>query len=166
MDAIICGIIRGSYIRRLVLATRSCLRYTVSCMKRNWKQLQRDDKRAQWAGIYVTMNRKGVIAMNRSAHEKMGKPEAFHIFYDEANHAIGLKPTARTMRNAYPATKSGRHGGRRVGAYRLITEFALDIKDTLLFPDAEIDTYGVLILNLRTAEISKRVLNHPRRRKA
>jgi len=135
-------------------------------MKRQWKELPRGDNRAQWAGMYVTMNSKGVIAMNRATHERLGAPEAFNVLYDKANNAIGLKPTVPRLRNAYPAAKSGRHGGRRVSAYRLLTEHGLYIKDTLLFPDAEIDTDGILVLNLRTAEVSKRVLNHPRRRKS
>lgn len=133
-------------------------------MKRNWTEITRGDRRPMWAGIYVTMNSKGVIAMNRAAHERCGSPEAFNVLYDKANNAIGLKPTVPKLRNAYPAAKSGRHGGRRVNAYRLLMEHGLCIDDTLFFPDAEIDTDGILILNLRTAEVSKRVLNHPRRK--
>jgi len=133
-------------------------------MKRNWAQVPRGDKRAQWAGIYVTMNSKGMIVINRSAHERMDKPAAFHVLYDSANNVIGLKPTGVNMRNAYPAYASGRHGGRRVNAYRLLTERGLVIKDTLEFPDADIDEDGILVLNLRTARISNRALKHPRRR--
>src|SRR5437762_10200527 len=99
--------------------------YTVSSernMKRQWTEVPRGDKRAQWAGLYVTMNSKGVIAMNRAAYERTGAPDAFNVLYDKANNAIGLKPTGPRLRNAYPAAKSGRHGGRRVNAYRLLTE--------------------------------------------
>lgn len=133
-------------------------------MKRNWKEIPRDGRRAQWAGIYVTLNRKGTIVMNRSAHEQMDSPAAFLLFYDAANNAIGLKPTGKGMKNAYPAAKSGRHGGRKVAAYRLLVECGLNIDDTLEFPDAEIDTDGMLLLSLRTATISKRALNHPTRK--
>ena len=102
--------------------------------------------------------------MNRAAHEKMGGPDAFLVLYDSANNTIGLKPTAPRIQNAYPAARSGRHGGRRVSAYRLLTEFGLHVKETLEFPHAEIDEDGVLILNLRTAKISHRALNHPSRK--
>jgi hypothetical protein len=133
-------------------------------MKREWKEVPRDGKRAQWAGIYVTMNSKGTIVLNRAADERMGSPTAYNLLYDSANNTIGLKPTGASMRNAYPAAKSGRHGGRKVNAYRLITECSLVVKDTLEFLDAEIDRDGILLLNLRTAQVSKRALNHPRRR--
>jgi hypothetical protein len=96
----------------------------------------------------------------------MGSPAAYHLLYDIPNNTIGLKPTAASMRDAYPAMKSGRHGGKKVNAYRLLTECSLVIKETLEFPDAEIDEDGILILNLRTAKISKRALNHPSKHKA
>ena len=135
-------------------------------MKRNWAMIARDNTRPQWAGIYVTMNSKGQIVINQAAHKRMDLAEAFHILYDSANNVIGLKPTRLAMRNAYPAHKAGKHGGRRIAAYRLLKEHSLVIKDTLEFPDAEIDEDGVLILNLRTARISNRALKHPRRRQA
>lgn len=81
-------------------------------MKRHWKEIPRDNKRPQWAGVYVTMNRKGTIVMNREAHEWMGSPGAFNLLFDSANNTIGLKPTSAALRNAYPALISGRHGGR------------------------------------------------------
>ncbi len=134
-------------------------------MKRIWKEIPRGDKRAQWAGMYVTINSKGMIALNRSAHERANGSAAYQLLYDPANNTIGLKPSTPLTRNAYPAAKYGRHGGRRINAYRLLTECGLVIKETLEFPDAEIDLDGILILNLRTARVSNRALNHPSRRR-
>jgi hypothetical protein len=110
------------------------------------------------------MNSKGQIVINRAAYERLDMAEAFHILYDSANNVIGLKPTRLAMRNAYPAQKAGKHGGRRIAAYRLLKEHLLVIKDTLEFRDAEIDEDGVLVLDMRTARISNRALKHPRRR--
>lgn len=133
-------------------------------MRRNWKEIAKDGRKAQWAGLYVTMNGAGTIVMNRAAYERMDEPAAFLLLYDAANNAIGLKPTGVSMKNAYPVMKSGRHGGKKVAAYRLLTECSLHIKDTIEFPDAEIDVDGILVLNLRTAQVSKRALNHPTRK--
>ena len=133
-------------------------------MKRDWKEIPRDGKRAQWAGLYVTMNGTGTIVMNRAAYERLDEPAAFLLLYDAPNNSIGLKPTGASMKNAYPVMKSGKHGGRKVSAYRLLMECGLQIKDTLEFTDAEIDIDGTLVLNLRTAKVSKRALNHPTRR--
>jgi hypothetical protein len=135
-------------------------------MRRVWKEIPRGDKRAQWAGIYVTLNKQGTIVMNRAAHERLGGTEAFLLLYDAANNTVGLKPTARAIKNAYPVAKYGRHGGVRVNAYRLLAECGLVVKETLEFPDAEIDPDGILVLNLRTARVSNRAINHPSRRTA
>jgi hypothetical protein len=111
------------------------------------------------------MNGKGVIVINRAAHERLGSPDAFLVLYDAPNNTIGLKPTRPAMRNAYPAGVAGRHGGRRVNAYRLMTEHGIRVDQTLYFPEAEIDEDGILVLNLRTAVIPNRVLKHPVRRR-
>ncbi|MBX3293266.1 MAG: hypothetical protein KF881_10310 [Acidobacteria bacterium] len=134
-------------------------------MKREWKELSRGDTRAQWAGMYVTMNKLGTIVMNKAAYERLDEPQAVNILYDAANCTIGLRATGRNMRNAYPVGRSGRHGGRRIPAYRVITECGVVVKDTIEFTDPEIDTDGVLILNLRTAKVSNRALNHPKRKR-
>lgn len=134
-------------------------------MKRNWKEIPRDDRRAQWAGIYATLNSKGTIVINRVAHEQTRSPAAYLIPYDSGNNTIGLKPTGREMRNAYSAVRSGRHGGQKIAAYRLLIECGLCIEETLEFPEAEIDLDGILVLNLRTAKVSNRALNHPSRRR-
>jgi hypothetical protein len=135
-------------------------------MKRFWEELPRGDNvRAQWAKLYVTMNAKGSIVMNRAAHERAGSPEAYRVLFDPANKTIGLCAAEPGTPNAYPAHRSGKHGGRRVNAYRLITERGLHIKETLEFPDAEIDEDGILLLHLRTAVVSNRALNHPTRRR-
>jgi hypothetical protein len=147
---------------------RTCFRVTFikrqHDMKRDWKEIPRDGKRAQWTGIYVTINRLGTIVMNRGAYERMDEPAAFLLWFDAPNNTIGLKPAAVSTKNAYPALRSGRHGGRKIFAHRILTECSLLIKDTLEFSDAEIDPDGILLLNLRTAQASKRALNHPTRR--
>lgn len=135
-------------------------------MRRNWKELPRDKVRPQWAGLYVTLNRKGMIAMNRVAYQKVGSPSGFVVLFDSVNDTIGLRPRPKEFKNAYPALAHGKAGGRRVAAFRLIADCRLKIDDTLEFPDAEIDGDGILVLNLRTAKISNRSLNHWSRRRA
>lgn len=126
-------------------------------MKADWKECPRGDVVPHWSGMYVTMNPLGRIALNRMAYERVGSPSAFLLLFDKVNNRIGLKPTARGIRNAYPVAVSGRHGGRVIRAYRLTQEFGIDLPQTVQFDDAEIDQDGVLILDLRTARVSPRV---------
>ena len=96
--------------------------------------------------------------INRTTHTRLGEPQAVLVLFDRVNNRIGLRAANPGLRNAYPAAKFGRHGGRIVRAYRLLTEHAIDLPDTVEFPDARIDEDEVLILDLRTARISKRYL--------
>lgn len=113
--------------------------------------------RAALVGYYVTMNPKGNIVMNRVAFQRLGGAEAFILLFDKVNNRIGLRPTTRAMRNAYPVGPAGRHGGKVVRAYRLTQEFGIDLPETVQFDDAEIDPDGILVLDLRTARVSPRV---------
>lgn len=122
-----------------------------------WTVLPKDDGvQPHWSGVYVTINREGTIVLNRVAYRRMGEPTAFLILFDRVNNRIALKPTALAMKHAYRAGKYGKHGGRRVRAFRLLTEFGIKIDETLEFKDPEIDYDGQLILDLRTARVSPR----------
>ena len=132
-------------------------------MKPDWNECPRDDIRGQWAAFYVTMNPKGFIVLSRITYQKLGEPKAFLLLFDAVNNRIGLKPTGLAIRNAYPAAKYGRHGGRLVRAYRLMQEFGIELPETIRFNDAEIDQDGLLILDLRTASISSRAAGQRRK---
>ena len=135
-------------------------------MRADWQELPNGDIHPGAAGISVSMNPKGHIAMSRVTYQMLGEPAAFVIFFDKVNSRIGLKPATLSTRNAYRACKyTGRSGGKVVHANRLIREHRIDLPQTVRFYDADIDDEGYLTLDLRTAKVSPRVLNHPANRK-
>lgn len=119
-------------------------------------EVKRGDVMPQYAGVYVTMNAKGEIVMNRVTHEKMGAPKAFLLLFDKVNSRIGLKSSTPLTRNAYPALVSNRSGAKMVRAYRLVAEHRIILPHTMQFHDAYFDEDGILILDLRTAKVSRR----------
>lgn len=125
-------------------------------MHTNWSILPKDDVKPHWAGAYVTLNRYGTIAMNKVTHRRIGEPAAVLIMFDRANSRIALRPTGVMTKHAYAVGKYGRHGGRRIRAFRMMTEFGIKVTETIEFTDAEVDKDGHLILDLRTARISPR----------
>lgn len=134
-------------------------------MSIEWSILPRGDLHPAHTRVYVTLNKQGAIAMNRVTYRRMDEPAAFLVMFDRVNNRIALKPTGAMMKNAYPARKYGRRGGRVVRAFRLLTEFGVVIKDTVEFTDAEIDPDGQLILDLRSARVSPRAHSQSRRGK-
>ena len=133
-------------------------------MQIEWSIVPRGDVHPAHTRVYVTMNRAGTIAMNKLTYQRMGEPAAFLVMFDKVNSRIALKPTGETIKHAYPARKYGRRGGRVVRAFRLLTQFAIKLPDTVEFKDAEIDTDGQLILDLRTARVSPRAHSVARKR--
>ncbi|MBL8181328.1 MAG: hypothetical protein JNL64_06905 [Blastocatellia bacterium] len=132
-------------------------------MRPNWKELPVGDVVGQWAAHYVTLNRKGQIVMSRKTYRRAGEPEAFNILFDDVNNRIGLKPTRLSMKNAYRVAPCGRHGGKMVRAYRLLTEYNIDLPATVQFQNIEFDEGDVMILDLRTAKVSARAKTTARR---
>ena len=128
-------------------------------MRPNWKEIPKDDLRGQWAGLYVSLNPKGQITFSRVTWNKMGAPIAFVILFDSVNNRIGLKPAHVTTRNAYKVGPTGKHGGKRLLAYRMMREYRISLPETIEFVDPETDEDGILILDLRTARVSERARN-------
>ena len=109
-----------------------------------------------WAGWYVTMNPKGLIAMTRPTYERMDAPKGFVVLWDSVNNRIGLKPAALTTRNAYPVRVHSILGGKKINVNRLIKEARVSLPQTIRFYDADTDEDGLLILDLRTTKVSLR----------
>src|SRR5690348_17215227 len=99
-------------------------------MKREWQEVKPDGRRPQWAGFYVTMNRKGEIVMNRVTYERLGEPTGISLLFDKVNNCVGLAPTSKELRNTFPVCPYGKHGGRRVRAFKLLQEHRIRIADT------------------------------------
>jgi hypothetical protein len=134
--------------------------------KPDWIKIKRGDRMPWLAGLHVTLNRKGWIVFNRTTYERIGNPEAVHLLYDRTNNRIGLQPTRTVMKDAYPVRKANRYGAMMVSAFRLLTEHAIRVPDTLEFPDVEIDEDGILIIDLRTGHVSKRYLSRLKRERS
>jgi hypothetical protein len=109
------------------------------------------------------MNPKGNIVMSRVTYQMLDEPKAFVIFFDKTNRRIGLKPATLATRNAYPA-RAQHAGAKMVRGYRLMREGRIILPQTVRFDDADIDEDGILVLDLRTATVPKRVQNHYRNR--
>jgi len=129
----------------------------IALMKAEWIEIRRGDVMPQYSGIHVTMNTKGDIVMSGVTYNMLGAPKAFLLLYDKVNNRIGLKPAALTTRNAYPALKNNQTG-KMVRGYRMMREQHIILPHTVQFDDAAIDEDGILILDLRTAVVSRRGL--------
>lgn len=123
----------------------------------HWEVVPRGDTSTSGARLYAAMNPEGHVTFSARVFEKLGKPEAVLVMFDRVNSRIALKPTYKTVQNAYIVYQRGsdrRSMIVRVG--RLLVEYGLQIPELLEFKNVEIDRDGQLILDLRTARASNR----------
>jgi len=50
----------------------------------------------------VTIQKRGLISINRSAHALMGEPVAVELLYDREQRIVGLRPATEDVPHAYP----------------------------------------------------------------
>lgn len=112
----------------------------------------------------VTMNPKGKIALSRTTWERFGAPAAVLIKYDALNSRLALCPVDPKKPNAYPIRTYQYNGGRIIRAYRLLTEFGIQPRETIQFDEPRLDLEGQLILDLKTISVSRRAHSVSRRK--
>ncbi|AND15362.1 hypothetical protein C5D07_02545 [Rathayibacter tritici] len=56
----------------------------------------------------ITIQKRGLISINRAAFEAIDKPEGVELLWDAERKAIALRPASLTNQNAYPCVRKGR----------------------------------------------------------
>ena len=130
-------------------------------MKRDWQLCPHEDKK-RWTTLHVTIDREERINLSRFTVEKLGEPERVLLMYDARSHTIGLQPASSSAKNSFHVA-SHKKGGR-IYAIRLLREFNLKITHTLLFLNAELDSDGILLLDLNnTRPVTRGENGRPRK---
>ncbi|MFT3744209.1 MAG: hypothetical protein QM785_07935 [Pyrinomonadaceae bacterium] len=100
----------------------------------------------------VTIGPRHVIYMNGKAYDALGRHSAVEMSYDGDRRIIGLKPIDPGKKNAFRIKKHGSGGDyHRISASAFCQHFRLRIDRTLLFEDADINSDGILTLDLNRA---------------
>lgn len=96
----------------------------------------------------VTLGLNKTISLNRVAYEAMGKPIAIELRFDQNLKKIGLRPTDPARRNAFPLRPKKGSQHRWIAAGAFLTHFNISTDRTVLFEEVDIDTEGILVLDL------------------
>jgi hypothetical protein len=106
--------------------------------------------------VYVSLNRRGEIAMNEAAFSLIGRPASVTLMYDRANRSIGVKFPVAADRHFFPARRYGRGRKMRiVRAARALKQFGIEVERTIVFCDARVEMFRkepMLVLELDRAE--------------
>ncbi len=125
-------------------------------MSDNWQIVnQRPASVAKARRVYVSLNRRGEIALNAEAFKRIGQPASVTLLYDPVTKCIGVKhPVARDL-YFFPVRRTGR--GRRtfiVRAARLLKQFGIEVTTTVVFKNVAVETLNgnpMLVLEMGKA---------------
>ena len=121
-------------------------------MKTVWQQCEGD---FIYDDHYVSINRRGEIAMSFDAYGRIREPVGVALLWDAPARRIGVKAALADDGWHFPVGKCGR-GGRTlvIRAARLLKKFDIKIERTLRFRDVYWETLNdrqMLILDLNHA---------------
>ncbi|MCT2586047.1 hypothetical protein [Actinophytocola gossypii] len=63
---------------------------------------------------YVTIQKRGNLALNKSAHAALGEPKAVELLFDPEAKVIGFRAIETDVEHAYPIRSQG---GKDIGPY-------------------------------------------------
>lgn len=94
----------------------------------------------------ATLQRKGLLSLNRAAVVALGEPEALELLYDPKARAIGLRPIAISEHKAYPIRQQLGARSYMVSAAKLCSYYGIDTSTALRYAPTMVD--GMLVIEL------------------
>lgn len=98
-------------------------------------------------GPFVTIQRKGILSMNREAYEAMGSPETVELLYDRDERIMGFRPVDPNVPHAYRARKQGASSSYLVAGQAFTHYYEIATDTARRYPATAID--GILVVDLK-----------------
>lgn len=95
---------------------------------------------------FVTIQKKGILSLNASAHAQLGDPDAVELLFDREERKIGIRAIDANAEHAYAIRSMGKAGSSWLISaiafadyYQVPTEIArrypVDVQDNILIVD-------------------------------
>jgi hypothetical protein len=109
-----------------------------------------EDSPAGGGGPTLSIQRSGLISLNRIAYRAFGSPVAVELLYDRAARVVALRPVDPRARHSYPVRPANRRGGGTylVSAVAFTRFYGIDISTCRRWRATVCD--GVLSADLST----------------
>ena len=113
--------------------------------------------------LYATISPRGDFVVNLKTYVRMNEPEAVVLLFDRDMRTIGVRPSQLDLPNAILVHTRHARYNRVFRSRKFLAKHGIEINQTIQFPTAEIDTDGVLILNLKESVLATHM---PKRHRA
>src|SRR3954466_7596810 len=94
----------------------------------------------------VTLQRTGLVSLNRAAFEALGEPEAVELLFDRDHWVIGMRPTCLDCAYAHPVRKQSTGSGFVISGRGFTQHYGIPIERATRYP-AELKD-GILTVDL------------------
>ena len=119
-----------------------------------WDEFKETAPRRLYEKLYATINPRGDFVVSLKTYIRMNEPEAVVLLYDSDTRTIGVRPSRLNVPNAITVHVRHARYNRVFRSRKFLAKHNIQIKQTVQFPTAEIDTDGVLILNLKESVLA------------
>jgi hypothetical protein len=126
-------------------------------MIENWEEFQGGPVKKAGTELYVSLNFKGQILLNKRVLDEMGSPEKVVLFFDKVNSRIGVKPARSSATNAFPLKPRNSGASRMVLASNFCRNYGVRVDGTMAFHGVRIDHHRMLTLDLKRTTRASRV---------
>lgn len=120
-----------------------------------WEIVDKPKWKAKQGKVYVSLNRRGEIAMNGAAFAAIGEPASVALLFDAKERKIGVKFPVTADRNFFRVRRTGRGKRTRVvRALRLLRQSGFSVDRTIVFTNVQIEKFRgdpMLVLSLDEA---------------
>ena len=106
--------------------------------------------------LYLSLNHKGQILINRRALEAIGSPEAVELLFSKPTSKIGIRRVSPKMTSAFPLKDRPDSYAKMIHASPFCRSYNIKVKGTVAFNHVELDNDAMLILDLaNTSRVSR-----------
>ena len=115
-----------------------------------WELYEEGETKPFTRRVHISINRKGVIFVNGTAHEMLGRPEAVVLLFDRKEKIIGLNPAPASVKGAFRLKDHSKGRHRVINAAPFCRKFGIVIDRTSAFIQPGLDNDGILQLDLKS----------------
>ena len=106
--------------------------------------------------LYLSINQKGQIFINRRAVEALGSPEAVELLFSKPTTKIGIRRVSPKMTNAFPLKDRPDGNAKMIQASPFCRNHGIKVQGTVAFNQVELNEDAMLILDLtNTSRVSR-----------
>jgi hypothetical protein len=105
--------------------------------------------------MYVTLDGRGRLLLNRKAYQAIGKPQRVLLYFNRNKDKIGVRPAHDRLAEAFPVRQNSVSFVVYCGTF--LRHYGIKLRTIERFTHADLNNYGMLELNLgRTTTVSGR----------